>query len=208
MNAIDNSNLLQICNDCGAIGFIPAMTYSISDDVLTVTNGSTIPAGDTLRLIKLKVHDFFGNSVTGGISTITGGQGYKTAPTVTLVGGGGTGATAHAVLTGDKVTSVVVDTGGSGYTTPPIVVFSGGGGGFGAEATAALDTGAVDTITVTAPGADTDIDISSLNRSKQLAVTATIITEGGIIADGGAYGILSAGDIANWDVQKYASPTP
>ena len=206
MNAIDNTNLLQLCNDCGAVGFIPAMTYSIADNVVTVTNASTIPAGDTLRLIKIKVHDFFGNTVVGGVSLITGGQGYKSAPTVTILGDG-TGATAHAVLTGDKVTSVVVDTGGSGYTAAT-VVFSGGGGGFGAEATATVGVGAVTAIAVAAPGANTNIDITSLNKSKQLAITATIITEGGIIADGGAYGILTEGDIANWDVQKYASPTP
>lgn len=207
MNAIDNANLLRLCNDCGAVGFVPSMTYSYEDGIITVTNASTIPAGDTLRHIKIKVHDFFGNHVVGGIVAATGGKGYRTAPTV-VIEGDGTGATAHAVLTNDVVTSVVIDTGGTGYSTAT-ARFVSVDGGFGAEAGAVtIAANAVTAIALAAPGQNTDIDVSSLNRSKPLALTATIITTGGIVADGGAYGILTEGDIENWDVQKYASPTP
>ncbi|HEY3549228.1 MAG TPA: hypothetical protein VGK17_24395, partial [Propionicimonas sp.] len=51
-------------------------------------------------------------------------------PTVTFSGGGGSGATAHAVMAADaygttnKVNSVVVDTPGSGYTSAPSVSIS------------------------------------------------------------------------------------
>lgn len=64
------------------------------------------------------------------INVTNGGSGYKSAPTVTLAGGGGTGATATAAIdpaTG-AVTSITVTNGGSGYTSAPSVTFIGGGG--------------------------------------------------------------------------------
>jgi hypothetical protein len=56
-----------------------------------------------------------------------------------------------------------------------------------------------DTITVTStPGAKT-IDVSTLNASKGLNITATIITNVDFHADGSAFRIIAAGDLANWD---------
>ena len=63
-----------------------------------------------------------------------GGSGYRRPPTVTIEGGGGTGAQAEVGL---AVTGVVVTRPGTGYTKPPQVAVSGGDGG-GAEALAAL----------------------------------------------------------------------
>jgi lysophospholipase L1-like esterase len=52
----------------------------------------------------------------------TGGPASSSVVGVTFFGGGGTGATGHAVTNGSgTVTSIVVDTGGSGYTTAPNV---------------------------------------------------------------------------------------
>jgi hypothetical protein len=75
---------------------------------------------------------------TAHISSITvddGGSGYTSSPTVTIDGGGGSGATAHAVISGGKVTKINVTNGGSGYTSVPSVSLEGGGGS-GAFATA------------------------------------------------------------------------
>ncbi len=73
--------------------------------------------------------------VSGGITAVTvttPGSGYTSAPAVSFTGGGGTGATAQAVLgTGadsGKVVAVQVTNPGSGYTTAPSVAFTGGGG--------------------------------------------------------------------------------
>ena len=53
-----------------------------------------------------------------------GGSGYTELPVVTVLGGGGTGATAMALVTNGVVTQIkVVDT-GSGYTSPPQVAIS------------------------------------------------------------------------------------
>ncbi|HKR55549.1 MAG TPA: hypothetical protein VJS20_04565 [Gemmatimonadales bacterium] len=65
--------------------------------------------------------------------------------------GTGSGATAHANLSGTSVNTITVDTGGSGYTTVPTVVLTGGGGS-GALAHAVLTAGVVTSIVVDAGG--------------------------------------------------------
>jgi hypothetical protein len=58
-------------------------------------------------------------SATNGVETISvlnPGFGYQSAPTVTI-SGDGTGATAHAVISGGTIQKIVVDTAGSGYTS-------------------------------------------------------------------------------------------
>lgn len=70
VNAIDNTNLLQMCFDCGAVGFLPAFAYAYDAEAatITVTNTSTIPAGDTFAVAKLRVMDQFGGEIRGNIT--------------------------------------------------------------------------------------------------------------------------------------------
>lgn len=63
-----------------------------------------------------------------GIKVTNGGSGYTSVPTVQITGGGGSGVTATATVTGGKVSAITVVNGGSGYTTTPTVTISGGGG--------------------------------------------------------------------------------
>ena len=74
-----------------------------------------------------------------------GGSGFTFEPIVTLVGGGGTGATAKAYLGYGKITSIKVTNPGSGYTSAPTVVISGSQveTGTAAKATAVLGNGVV-----------------------------------------------------------------
>lgn len=73
-----------------------------------------------------------------GITVTAGGTGYSVAPAVSLVGGGGTGATATATVAGGAVTGITLTAPGSGYTYPPIVQFAGVvGAGAAAKATVA-----------------------------------------------------------------------
>lgn len=49
------------------------------------------------------------------------------------------------------------------------------------------------------------IDVSSLDASKGLDMMATVIGDDGhLIADGGAYGLQTAGSLSSWDAQKNA----
>lgn len=90
-----------------------------------------------------------------GVSTIaitSGGSGYSGAPYVEISGGGGSGATAYAVVDMDptsatygQVTSIVVTNPGKDYTSSPTITLKGGGGTGAA-------TGAVTTVVNTSGG--------------------------------------------------------
>ncbi|MCX6522601.1 MAG: fibronectin type III domain-containing protein [Actinobacteria bacterium] len=70
------------------------------------------------------------SGVVERIDVTTGGTGYTTAPTITITGGGGSGAAvSDQVVSGGAVTSVMVPTRGSGYTSEPTVVVGGPGTG-------------------------------------------------------------------------------
>ena len=58
-------------------------------------------------------------------ATITdAGYGYTTAPVVTIVGGGGSGAQATAMVSNGIVTAIIILNAGSGYTSTPNIVIS------------------------------------------------------------------------------------
>jgi len=59
-----------------------------------------------------------------GYNVTFGGNGYLSAPAVTVSGGGGSGATAHSVISGGVVTAVIPDSAGSGYTIAPTVTIA------------------------------------------------------------------------------------
>jgi hypothetical protein len=86
-----------------------------------------------------------GARTAGGLVSIrvsTGGEGYTAAPTMSITGGGGAGATGVVVMAGTVVDSVIITNSGTGFTGSPTVSFSGGGG-TGAEADAYAYTGPV-----------------------------------------------------------------
>lgn len=97
---------------------------------------------------------FTASTATDGIASINAtqqGDGYTTAPTVTIAGQGGNGAAATATLAGDEVASIAVSAGGAGYVTAPTVVIAGAG--TGAEAVATVVGGVVTGVIVTEGGA-------------------------------------------------------
>jgi hypothetical protein len=66
-------------------------------------------------------------AVDGGIEVIkvtSGGSGYATAPSVTIIGDG-TGATANATITANVVTAVTITAAGTGYTKASVSFASG-----------------------------------------------------------------------------------
>lgn len=73
-----------------------------------------------------------------GVDLTAGGLNYSNNPTVTISGGGGTGAKANAVVTTGKVTSLIITDRGRGYTSAPNVIISDSYG-TGANATAVVN---------------------------------------------------------------------
>jgi formylglycine-generating enzyme required for sulfatase activity len=67
-------------------------------------------------------------AVTNGfvidITVTYGGSGYTAAPEVSILGGGGSGATARAVITNGSVADVEMISAGAGYTSVPLVAFA------------------------------------------------------------------------------------
>jgi hypothetical protein len=139
--------------------------------------------------------------VNGSIDDIivtNGGSSYETAPNV-IINGDGTGATAHAVLTANAVSSIVVDTAGFGYTFAYITFDGGGGDGAVATVTlggtesstlqenveAAAISGTVDRIDIINPGVDYetgDINVTIVGDGQGAEAFATANVDGEIIA--------------------------
>lgn len=76
-----------------------------------------------------KVYDMYDDQYSDqvlGIDLISGGTGYTIAPTVTITGGGGEGATAVATVNlAGNVTGIAMTNKGSGYVSQPTVTLSG-----------------------------------------------------------------------------------
>jgi len=77
---------------------------------------------------------------------LIGGSGYTSAPLISFIGGGGSGAAATANIVSGVVTSISITSNGNGYTSVPTMVFTPTNGGTGASATVGLNTAATATI--------------------------------------------------------------
>lgn len=84
------------------------------------------------------------------VEVTEGGEGYTMPPTVKIVGGGGSGGEAVAVIKNGTVCRVDVTHGGKGYTASPTVTFQAGGSG--AAATAEIKDGSVCRVKITNGG--------------------------------------------------------
>ena len=79
-----------------------------------------------------------GGMPLNAISLVSRGAGYTSAPTVSLSGGGGTGAAATATLSSGRITAITLTKNGSGYTSAPTVTLSTSGSTSQAKASAAV----------------------------------------------------------------------
>ena len=176
--------------------------------VIEVPNGVTVLANQLLE------------APTGdGVATIpvaTGGSGYIAAPFIEITGGGGSGATAVANLSGGVVTSITVTNPGVDYTSAPGITLRGGVGGTGFTAgTPTLAANASGGLTKTGPGrltlsannsytGATTVSAGTLevNGSQTAATGTTTVAAGATLAGNG---ILGGGLVANGNVSPGAS---
>jgi hypothetical protein len=114
---------------------------SVSNYTVTAEVSNFIDINNTSNVITLGSNPD-GATATLDAGTITiitidnGGSGYDTAPLITLVGGGGSGASAEAIVANGIITKINVQNLGTGYTSSPAVVIVPLSGGSGAIATA------------------------------------------------------------------------
>jgi hypothetical protein len=86
-----------------------------------------------------------------GITMVTGGSGYASAPTVNITGGNGMGATATTTISSGVVTGVEVTAQGSGYLPSPVVNVTGGQG-FGAQLIPVIVSGTLSNFSIVNAG--------------------------------------------------------
>ena len=124
---------------------------------------SSFPADRTLSLEFTNPSQLGGSGVTiapvvvrrivTGFDIATAGLSTSLYPTVDITGGGGTGATAHCTIVGDKISSINLTNPGSGYTSAPDITISGGTlGASGATAVAVMEAGTVSGVKVLGGG--------------------------------------------------------
>lgn len=111
--------------------FVAAATTSVFYTTLTAIERVTRVTVDGIELDQ-DVDYTIGAAGQTGVSAIVisdNGANYTSAPTVLITGGGGSGASATAVinLATGTVTNITVTNAGSGYTSAPTVTLSGGG---------------------------------------------------------------------------------
>ena len=96
--------------------------------ILNSTDPDVSPVIDLERLSLIAIENNINNLGLGNTDIVVtnGGSAYSNASniTVTISGGGGTGATAKATVTSGNVTSVEIVTAGSGYTSSPTITIS------------------------------------------------------------------------------------
>ena len=110
----------------------------------SVTTSSGVGSGCSLNL----------SMGIASLSVASGGLSYGAPPTVTISGGGGTLATARAVLTAGVVTSFVITNPGANYTFTPTVTISSG---TGAQVACQLAPTTLGSIILTNPGTYVDV---------------------------------------------------
>lgn len=120
----------------GGLGTIDLIKFGLgysTDFAVTVLPTSAVTAKKKVTQSPVAVSYSLQPNTIGKIDLISGGANYTVPPDV-VIGGNGTGATAHAVLTDGVVTSIVVDNVGSDYTTAFVnIIAQSGDTGSGAE---------------------------------------------------------------------------
>jgi hypothetical protein len=127
-----------------------------------VTGNTSGGEGAGVNLNAISQGELFSIAVTNG------GSGFTSPPTVTIAGGGGTGATGTAIISHGRVIGVAITNPGTGFIAAPTISFSGGSGK-GAAATATLTS-----------------------ESGGLSVTGTVITDNKSFASDGG-GVANSG---------------
>lgn len=211
---IDNSNIKNYNKNFDYSKFTPKLnyTYDMGAKTVTITDATILPEDHDIKNINITVHDDFGNEVNSSI-TASGVEVnallQATADALTLKNS--TAATTAAKLTtrNDAQTDFTADN--------TNVVKAEALGKAKAEYDAALATStaastaydtakaASDAAVAAADQTTGALDVSDLNASKGLNITATIVTDAGYTANGSAFKIVATGELDNWNKGEAAT---
>lgn len=154
-------------------------------------------------LIGVEITDILVHQPTGGligVDLVSTGSGYNTAPAVTVTGGGGSGATVVATISGGSVNRLAITNSGTGYSSLPTITIAPPTGGTAAAAGTATLTptgGVVSPIPVTSGGSGyTTPPAVTITGGGGTGATATATVAGGqvtaITVTGAGTGYLTA----------------
>jgi autotransporter-associated beta strand protein len=145
-NALNRGNDASAAEGTGTLyfggGTLASHTAAFTTDANVVTNinsGGAIfnPNNGSITFAGAIAAGTTGN--VSGFTGLNGGSGYTADPTVTISGGGGTGATAVAIINASgAVTDIIITNPGSGYTSAP--TFTIAAPASGTQATVASST--------------------------------------------------------------------
>lgn len=130
------------------------LKHETDPQTIASSTTQTLEWHDSVDTLRAEGTSFLVATTLDTITVNDGGSGYGVAPTVSIDGGGGTGAEATAVLSGTSVITINVTNPGSGYTTRPTITVADPKirGGTTATATAVLTATGVAGVTVTEGG--------------------------------------------------------
>jgi hypothetical protein len=112
-----------------AVGLTAAISYNadiplLLSEIDPAQNEAVDTAVRTAGFSETAVWVQQGGPVTG-FTVVSGGAGYASPPTVSITGGGGSGATATVTVSGGVVTGVTLINAGNGYSSTPTVTLVG-----------------------------------------------------------------------------------
>lgn len=119
-----------VCNNVIPNYIDPEITVDVGGNMIVpdIFDFCYTDTTSTVKVLGYQSMAVVGKTGIAWIDITNGGSGYTSLPTVTISGGGGSGATAIASIKNGAVTNVVMTNYGSGYTSQPTINFSGGGG--------------------------------------------------------------------------------
>lgn len=140
-----------------------------------------------INLVRKRGYGIMNGNVVKSIAVNNQGSGYTVAPVVTITGGGGSGATGTAIITGGKVTGIYLNTpgalaAGTYYSAAPIVLIGTGWNAGSAYAVGAQITNGGNLYTVTTAGTSTITPPTHTTGASSAAVTGAVFTYAGVVA--------------------------
>jgi hypothetical protein len=153
-----------------------------AEGVNIMNNGPTQEAYDAINQVRRRAYGFIGNAgPVKQVSITNAGTGYTPMGTVTISGGGGSGAAATVRFIAGEVAAVTITNPGSGYTSEPAISIAGANGtGSGAIVSTTVANGQVTNTRILYRGAgysDVPVAISGGGGSGALVV-ATVVLAG------------------------------